>query len=244
MSTLLMRLAGPMQSWGVESRFSIRDTAREPSKSGVLGLLCAALGKPREERDGDGFPQLDELAALPFGVRVDRAGRMSRDYQTAGGSHRAGESYGVAKAKGKTRDTVVSERFFLADAEFVVGLQGADLLIERLVRALQSPCWPLYLGRKSYVPTRPTLDSVSSAGLREALSRASWFARTAHELNNPPARLRAVFEAPADEGSVRMDVPVSFATRRFAGRRLAVEWIELARDLVKEDPHVSEPTGS
>ena len=34
MSTLLMRLAGPMQSWGTQSRFTVRDTGREPSKSG------------------------------------------------------------------------------------------------------------------------------------------------------------------------------------------------------------------
>jgi len=43
MPTLLLRLAGPMQSWGLSSRFTIRDTSLEPSKSGVLGLLCAAL---------------------------------------------------------------------------------------------------------------------------------------------------------------------------------------------------------
>ena len=48
MSVLLMRLAGPMQSWGTRSRFSNRDTGLEPSRSGVIGLLCAALGRPRE----------------------------------------------------------------------------------------------------------------------------------------------------------------------------------------------------
>ena len=44
MSVLLVRLAGPMQSWGSQSRFSHRDTEREPTKSGVVGLLSAALG--------------------------------------------------------------------------------------------------------------------------------------------------------------------------------------------------------
>ena len=33
MSVLLLRLAGPMQSWGTDSRFSHRDTRAEPSKS-------------------------------------------------------------------------------------------------------------------------------------------------------------------------------------------------------------------
>ena len=47
MSTLLLRLAGPMQAWGADSRFDIRKTNREPTKSGVIGLLAAALGLRR-----------------------------------------------------------------------------------------------------------------------------------------------------------------------------------------------------
>src|SRR3990172_4719032 len=47
MPTLLLRLVGPMQSWGTTSRFDQRDTGKEPSKSGVIGLLAAALGIDR-----------------------------------------------------------------------------------------------------------------------------------------------------------------------------------------------------
>ena len=66
MHTLLLRLAGPMQSWGTQSRFTIRDTGLEPSKSGIIGLLCAALGKPRDETHPDNRdqPKLEALAAL------------------------------------------------------------------------------------------------------------------------------------------------------------------------------------
>jgi len=39
MSTLLLRLAAPLQAWGINSKFDIRKTEREPSKSGVVGLL-------------------------------------------------------------------------------------------------------------------------------------------------------------------------------------------------------------
>ena len=49
MAVLLLRLAGQMQSWGTQSRFSNRDTDLEPSKSGVIGLLCAAMGIPRDD---------------------------------------------------------------------------------------------------------------------------------------------------------------------------------------------------
>jgi len=46
MATLLLRLAAPLQAWGADSKFETRKTAREPTKSGVIGLLAAALGLP------------------------------------------------------------------------------------------------------------------------------------------------------------------------------------------------------
>lgn len=156
--TLLLRLAGPMQSWGTNSRFKIRDTGLEPSKSGVIGLLCAALGKPRDEShfDNQGKPSLATLAALRMGVRVNREGLMKKDYHTAGGSHRLGERYGVAKANNNAPETVTSERYYLADADFLVGLEGNDeVLLRRLNTALEYPRWQVFLGRKSFTPHWP-----------------------------------------------------------------------------------------
>src|SRR5690606_40565014 len=74
--TLRMRFAGPMQSWGTRSRFDHRDTEVAPSKSGVIGLVAAALGRHRDEPIGD-------LASLRLGVRLDREGVLMRDYHTA-----------------------------------------------------------------------------------------------------------------------------------------------------------------
>jgi CRISPR system Cascade subunit CasD len=48
MSTLLLRLAAPIQAWGVD-KFERRGTERIPTKSGVIGLLAAALGRRRNE---------------------------------------------------------------------------------------------------------------------------------------------------------------------------------------------------
>ena len=47
MATLLLRLAAPLQAWGSDSKFETRKTNREPTKSGVIGLLAAALGLRR-----------------------------------------------------------------------------------------------------------------------------------------------------------------------------------------------------
>ena len=115
-----MRLSGPMQSWGTTSRFDERDTQLEPSKSGVVGLLCAALGRDRTA-------PVDDLARLRMGVRVDREGMLLRDYQTATGVLIA------ADAKPKMDHTVVSHRYYLSDAAFLVGMEDADrVLLEQL----------------------------------------------------------------------------------------------------------------
>ena len=74
--TLLLRLEGPMQSWGYRSRFDYRDTALEPTRSGVIGLICAAMGIAR----GEAISRFD---AIRMGVRVDKEGRPERDYHTA-----------------------------------------------------------------------------------------------------------------------------------------------------------------
>ena len=140
MNTLLLRMAGPMQSWGVQSRFGVRDTGREPSKSGVVGLICAALGRPRSS-------PLDDLVALKMGVRVDREGSLEVDYHTA---------QNVRKASGGIKNTELSNRYYLADAAFLVGLESEDLgLLIKMHKALRNPHWLLYLGRKAFVPSPP-----------------------------------------------------------------------------------------
>jgi CRISPR system Cascade subunit CasD len=219
-STLLLRLSGPMQAWGIDSRFDLRETMREPTKSGVIGLLCAALGKPREERPDEPFPSLASLAALRMGVRVDREGHPARDYQTAGGTHRGGDAYGVRTANNKSSRTVQSHRDYLADASFLVGLEGPPKLLEQLAEALRRPVWQLYLGRKAFVPSVPVWLPASAVGpsgvvpvdLQIALRSVDWGDERAPEC-------RAVLEVDAGQHSEsRRDVPIDFRHRRFSER--------------------------
>jgi len=209
MPTLLIRLSGPMQSWGTTSRFDERDSQLEPSKSGVLGLICAALGRDRAQ-------PVDDLASLKMGVRVDREGQLMRDYQTA---------TGVVNAAGKSDlgRTVISPRYYLADAVFLVGLEGNDpALLTRIVSALQSPVWLLALGRKGFPPGEPVHlpDGLVYTPLRDAL------------VGYPP--LTPVLQAGSKRlilehdhhGSVRLDQPIApFADRRFGPRYIAQEAI-------------------
>lgn len=224
MPTLLMRLEGPMQSWGSTSRFSVRDTELEPTKSGVIGLICAALGKARSDVEDPALPPLSSLAALRFGVRVDRRGTLARDYQTVGGSRRKGEG-GVAKADGGRPQPVITERYYLADASFVAGLEGADeALLRTLLTALRLPHWPLYLGRRAYVPSRPIGERVSDLSLEAALRTvplASARLTLGHsQESGRQGDVWMVLETSPDasSGEIHADVPVSLEQRRFGPR--------------------------
>lgn len=214
MPTLLLRLAGPMQSWGTTSRFDERDSQLEPSKSGVLGLVCAALGRDRAE-------PVDDLAQLKMGVRIDREGLLMRDYQTA---------TGVISAAGKAdmERTVISPRFYLADAVFLIGLEGDDrALLERIHAALRTPHWPLALGRKSFPPGEPIWleDAIREQGLRDAL--LAWPRLTQPRNDQRGAPLRIVLEHEST-GAVRLDQPVApFAERRFGPRYIASEAVHV-----------------
>lgn len=227
MSVLLLRLAGPMQSWGVQSRFTVRDTGLEPSKSGVVGLMCAALGRPRTE-------PIDDLAELAMGVRADQEGTLQRDYHTAGRE-------GILRASGKVERTtlVVSNRYYLADARFLVGLESDDLtLLRRLHVALRDPHWFLYLGRKAFVPGEPVWlqDGLNERiGLRMALGSYPWLGNDRRRWETLE-QMRTVTEDP-DGAEVRPDQPLSFAERRFAPRRVRTDFI--GRPPFKEEPCTS-----
>ena len=234
MSTLILRLAGPMQSWGLQSAFSDRDTAREPTKSGVVGLVCAAFGKPRQERPGDGHPTLADLAALRMGVRVDREGQPRYDFQTAQDVLVASSSaQQIERGKPKLKDTEPSVRHYLADAWFTVGLEGERALLERIDAALTAPVWPLALGRKAFVPGLPV--RVVLPGREPALFEIPLLGALTLFRDHPRADApkpsadgwRTVTDAAAATDALRrlsrrtqLDHPLAFSPRRFAPREV------------------------
>ena len=215
MATLLLRLVGPMQSWGITSRFDERDTGKEPSKSGVLGLLAAALGIDRAN-----WNDLEPLTRLTMAVRDD--------YQTDA----CAATDTIIKASGKpaTDGGVVSHRYYLADAAFLVGLEGNDrALLGKAQTALLDPVWPLALGRKSYVPSEPIglPDGLREGPLRDALLCYPWLGS-----GEPPTRILCSWESTDGSGAFRMDQPLSsFAERRIGSRLVLSEWVSFPAEV-------------
>lgn len=210
MATLLLRLAAPLQAWGTDSKFETRRTNREPTKSGVIGLVAAALGV---RRDDDAA--LQRLNRLRFGIRVDKEGKLLVDYHTA-----ANEK---DRADGKT--TYQTWRHYLSDAIFLVGLESEEeAWLCELQDALCHPAFPLFLGRRACPPTLPLCLGIRKTDLQTALENEPLLADGLRGSGNHTVRF--VLEVPfGTKGSaIQRDVPISFSPiHRQHGFRAAKE---------------------
>lgn len=204
MSVLLLRLAAPLQAWGNDSLFRARHTRLAPSKSAVVGLVAGAQGRPR---DAD----ISDLAALRFGSRTDQPGRILREYHTA-------------RVPGD-KNTSLSERYYLEDAVFVVGLEGKRDQLEECARALRAPAFPLFLGRRSCPPAAPLVIGIVESSLEEALASCAWQASAWFQRASERDGYSAALEVETDRapGTAPVnDQPVSFSKvqRRFTTRHV------------------------
>ena len=211
--SLLLRLEGPMQSWGYRSRFDYRDTALEPTRSGVIGLICAAMGIARGEN-------ISRFDVIRMGVRVDKEGRPERDYHTA---------LDVIKADGSAGGTVVSYRDYLADASFTVGLQSEDkCLLEEIAYKLQNPEWMLFLGRKAFPLAIPPVQNPESPILEGDLEKHLKKPPTPHPFREPEKKVtqwRVVLEDTKGE-RIQHDYPRCFRDRRFKPRPIRTDFVD------------------
>lgn len=213
-NTLFLRLEGPLQAWGERGRWSVRDSAAEPTKSGVVGLLACALGESEDE------PIRTLSEGLRMAVRCDAEGVQLTDYHTIGGGYAEATlltAEGKPKKSSGRPHTELSSRDYLADASFLVALQGEPSLIERLSRAVQAPVWPVFLGRKSCPPAAPIY-----AGNGEFLSLEAALAAGPYRPETPqpegPLTLRGVVESDAKRGQRRRDALLSRRWRRYGPR--------------------------
>ena len=235
MATLLLRLAAPLQAWGADSKFEIRKTDREPTKSGVIGLLAAALGLRRDETG-----PLEELNQLRFAVRVDREGSLLVDFHTAG-NPTPGEVKRARAAGRAPSPPYVTKRQYLSDAVFLVGLESKDYaLLERLEYALRHPAFPLFLGRRSCPPTMPFCLGIREGDLLDVIR-----AEPPQGEDETRTCYRAVMDANPHkpEAVPKRDVPLSFNPihRRYGYRAVKEYKVDLLttkiRSIVAETEH-------
>ena len=186
-----------MQSWGSSSLYDRRETDNMPTKSGVIGLLAAALGRKRDE-------SLEDLASLKFGVRIDLPGEKIEDFQV---TH-----------MGEKLNANLSRRVYLSDALFLVGLSCDDTdFLRKLESAVQKPEFAMFLGRRSCPPTLPLDLGIKELDLYHALLEQEWllpeWRRESQFRFQNEVRLRIITDADFTEENVatKKDVPVSFS---------------------------------
>ena len=232
MKTILLKFAGPLQSYGTSSHFETRYTEYYPSKSAVIGLLAACLGYRRDEAEN-----LGELSKLQFAVRIDQDGTLLRDYHIA-------RSY---NEKGVESKTYVTNRYYLEDALFVVALSGMDELIDTLTKAIKSPYFQPFMGRRSLPVPVDFFLGVSAEDILDSLRNLPWQAAPWYKKKKGKEGIgeKISLEVYADEeilkdekisrSKLRRDIPISFSQkgRQFAFRQEACISIEVLSGIEK-----------
>jgi CRISPR system Cascade subunit CasD len=222
---LALLLDSPLQSWGFASRFQRRTTGLHPAKSGVIGLICAAMGLAKgspEEREM--LPELAKLNMTSVALPRNDVRRLVDFHTTGGGYDKKTEPQFIPrKASGGPCDNpTVSHREYLLDARFGVILVGPRFVLERAAAALEDPVWGVWFGRKSCIPAEPILRGMFN--LRTEAERALIGDASIDQFT----RLEEVanFEAGTDSYN---DQPVSFGTSDSSaeGRDYAVRRVNL-----------------
>ena len=232
MKTILLKFSGPLQSYGTSSHFQTRYTDYYPSKSAVLGLLAACLGYRRDEEE-----KLRELSTLMFAVRIDQQGGLLKDYHIAI----------TDKEILEKPQTYVTNRYYLEDALFVVALSGMDELIDTLTKAIKSPYFQPFMGRRSLPVPVDFFLGVSAEDILDSLRNLPWQAAPWYKKKKGKQGIgeKISLEVYVDEeiveeekitrSKLRRDIPISFSQkgRKFAFRQEACISIEVLSGIEK-----------
>ena len=159
LKTLLLKFAGPLQSWGTDSKFETRYTDFYASKSAVIGMIAASFGYRRDEDE-----KIKQLNDLDFAVRVDQRGNLLRDYQIA-------TAY---KPDGRFERNYVTNRYYLEDAIFVVAIGGEDDFIDKIEQSLKNPYFQTFFGKRSNPINPDFILDKTNQGVVESLENISW----------------------------------------------------------------------
>jgi len=234
---LLLWFEAPLQSWGADSKFGRRDTLAFPTKSGVLGLVCAALGAGGSQQE-----LLLEFAplrqtAISYNRCREREGEfirqdrepLLRDFHMVGSGYDDQDPWSnllIPKtSEGKKAvggGTKMTYRYYLQDAAFAVILEAPGDQAERIADALRTPAWDIYLGRKNCVPTdfvyRGTFDREEAA-----MEQAENIAREKQRSEDFRVVQGALGEGEADEVFTLNDVPIQFGDdKRYRDRQVSL----------------------
>ena len=206
MKTILLKFSSPLQSWGTGSNFETRETDHHPSKAAVIGLIAGSMGYLRNDE------RIKKLNKISFAVRVDDQGNLLRDYHIAA----------KCNNKGGIERNYVTNRYYLEDAVFIVALSHEDgEFMDRVYKALQSPYYQPFLGRRSNPPTADFIIGIYESEPIGLLKEYAWQAREKRKRKAKNDEMSKVYvDIYADSSLIkssqekkRKDVVISFSQR-------------------------------
>ncbi|PWC10960.1 type I-E CRISPR-associated protein Cas5/CasD [Brenneria corticis] len=176
---LVFQIYAPLVSWGEAAVGEVRHTATVPSRSALLGLLAAALGIRRDDRDAlHRFNQHYQVAVRPLSGRETwlsdyHTVQMPKENRKAPRHTRRDE---LRPEAGQSLETMLTSREYRCDAYYHIAISetpGAPYSLGELRQALLSPVFTLYFGRKSCPPALPLAPHLLSGTLAEVWQQAS-----------------------------------------------------------------------
>lgn len=217
---LIMWFTGTVQSWGYDSRFDTRRTLDFPTRSGITGILLAALGA-----SGTQETLLAELAEYPLTVySFDDENNLSMtDFHMVGNGY--GDSWWEKMMSPKTSDGAtpvgggakLTYRQYLLDRCFGAVWQMPEAVCEKFAAALQQPVYSLYLGRKCCIPSELIFQGIAESA-NSALAKLTLLAEK-HQLS-PRYAYREVDARGEDTETILLaDVPFRFGLHKVYGER-------------------------
>lgn len=224
MKILLLWLEAPLQSWGVDSRFGRRTTLPFPSRSGVLGLLCCAMGRGGEQKTWLTRMRPHPLTAVAYRRENKNVSPLLRDYHVIGNGYNPDDSWQdlliPKKNDGKRpvgSGTKITHRYYLQDMAFACALGIPEEEEEAIRKGLTQPVWAICLGRKNCIPSEPVFRGIFATE-DKALAEA---ARLATEKKRKESF--RVVEGIRDGGEIMTlnDVPLCFGIhKRYQDRQV------------------------
>lgn len=225
-SYLLLWLEGPMQSWGYDSKFSRRDTLGFPTKSGIYGLLLAAMGRSGEQK-----LLLSELSKMKQEIvcyinsDLDIRSPLLMDFHMVGSGYDEKNSWETLhipkKADGKSAvggGSKMTYRYYLQDQTFAVIQELPFEYQEEIKRGIEQPVFSLSLGRKNCIPTEFIYQ-----GIYQSVELAR---EEAHKLADEKSKIlnfRVLEGEHEGENIILNDVPVTFGIKKeYSDRQVTI----------------------
>ena len=225
---ILLWLEAPLQSWGSGSMFDRRETELFPTKSGVTGILCSALGASGEQRDFlESMSNLKQTSVSYVIKNIYKRLPTLRDFHMVGSGYDKSDKWEKLHIP-KTSDgknavgggTKLTYRYYLQNAKFAVILEVPGNEADRLESALTDPVFDFYLGRKCCIPADFVFRGVFE-NFGDALKEAEKIAEAKGLVENFRVIDAEEGTEPEDEVIVINDVPVQFGTvKKYRDRKV------------------------